>query len=67
MIKIILNGQEKEFHPGTGLEDLLNIYKLNLNTLVVEHNMNVIPREELGKITLEDNDVVELITFVGGG
>lgn len=35
--------------------------------VVVEKNFEIIPRESLDKIMLEDGDSVEILRFVGGG
>jgi thiamine biosynthesis protein ThiS len=33
----------------------------------VERNLEIIPRDRLGAVVLEDGDSVEVLRFVGGG
>lgn len=35
--------------------------------IAVELNKNVVPREEYAKVRLCENDVLEVVSFVGGG
>lgn len=40
---------------------------LTPETLVVEYNREVVPRDRWDAITLKEGDEVELLRFVGGG
>jgi len=35
--------------------------------VAVEHNRRVVPRNQLAAQPLADGDVIEIVTFVGGG
>ncbi|MFC1496534.1 sulfur carrier protein ThiS [Candidatus Margulisiibacteriota bacterium] len=63
-MKIIINGEGKEFEIKD-LEGLLGALKLNLQTILVEHNGVVVPQGN--NINLSDGDRLELVRFIGGG
>ena len=66
-MKVILNGEPKECAEGTTIEKLLDIYKIDKNRAAVELNLQIVPRKELSSHMLKDADMVEVVTFVGGG
>ncbi len=66
-MRITLNGEQKECPEGTTVEKVLELYKIDKNRTAVELNTEVIPKKEHSKRTLKDSDVVEVVTFVGGG
>lgn len=66
-MKIILNGESKECPEGTTIERLLDLYKIDKNRTAVELNLQIVPRKELSARLLKDKDVLEVVTFVGGG
>ena len=66
-MKVILNGEQKECSEGTTLERLLDLYKIDKNRAAVELNLQIVPRKELSNRMLKDADVLEVVTFVGGG
>ncbi|OQZ04495.1 MAG: thiamine biosynthesis protein ThiS [Candidatus Brocadia sp. UTAMX1] len=66
-MRIILNGETKECPEGITIERLLDLYKIDKNRVVVELNLHVIPGKELSTRILRESDVLEAVTFVGGG
>ena len=66
-MKIILNGEQKECPKGTTIEKLLDLYKIDKNRAAVELNLQIVPRKELSARMLNDADILEVVTFVGGG
>jgi len=64
MIKV--NGEEMEFRETTILDFLeKNGYKPD--RVVVEKNLEIIPKSEWGKVLISDGDSVEILMFMGGG
>lgn len=47
--------------------DYLNSNGYNVNRVVVEKNLEVVPRDNMNNVLLEDGDSIEIIQFVGGG
>ncbi len=66
-IMIYLNGQEKSLGSAASLSELLSHFSINPNTVVVEHNEQVISRETFKDVLIEDGDRIEVLHFVGGG
>lgn len=64
MIKV--NGEEMEFRETTILDFLeKNGYKPD--RVVVEKNLEIIPKSEWGKVLISDGNSVEILMFMGGG
>ena len=64
MVKI--NGEAKEI-AGKNLLEYLIENGFNPDHLVVEHNLEIIQKEQFGSVTIQDEDVIEVLRFVGGG
>jgi len=67
IMKIQLNGEKKNISAGTTIRSLLEQVNLNQEHLVVEVNLEIIPKENFSSHILKENDRVELIHFMGGG
>ncbi len=66
-MKIILNGKEEILEGPRNITGLLEQKKINPDTIVVEHNMEIIPKENYSKTVLKENDNIEILKLVGGG
>jgi thiamine biosynthesis protein ThiS len=66
-MRITLNGESRECPEGTTIEKLLDSYRIDKNRTAVELNLQIVPRKELSARVLKDTDVLEVVTFVGGG
>ena len=64
MVKI--NGEEKEI-AGKKLLEYLKEAGFEPERVVVERNLDIIPKDELGNTIIQDEDVIEVLRFVGGG
>lgn len=64
MVKI--NGEEKEI-AGKNLLECLKEAGFEPERVVVERNLDIIPKDELGNTIIQDEDVIEVLRFVGGG
>ena len=67
MINLIVNGKENQLEGPTGLISYLESLNVNMNFIAVAHNGEVVPRGDLGDVTLEDGDRLEIVRAVGGG
>ena len=67
MAKIQLNGKKVVVKSNYSLFDLLKKYKLNNKKVAVEHNGKIIPKANLNKKMLKNNDKIEIVHFIGGG
>jgi len=66
-MKVFVNGDEKEFSPGTSLAELITQLDLPAPRVAVELNRDVVRRSDWGSTMLKDEDRIEIVHFVGGG
>jgi len=66
-MKVFVNGDEKEFSPGTSLAELITQLDLPAPRIAVELNREVVRRSDWGSTMLKDEDRIEIVHFVGGG
>jgi len=66
-LQIKLNKKEKKLPENSSLDDLISLLKLNVQSIVIEVNLNIIKKENWKNFILKDSDSVEIITFMGGG
>ncbi|MBR9987960.1 MAG: sulfur carrier protein ThiS [Desulfosarcina sp.] len=64
---ILLNGQTTPVAAGITIADLIREKDLDPGTVVVEHNLTIVTSADLDQITLQQNDALEILKFVGGG
>ena len=64
---IQINGNAKERYDGKTLEDVLAGEGYEKSRIAMEVNEEIIPKAKYGEVTLKDGDVVEIVSFVGGG
>ncbi|MGX9757081.1 sulfur carrier protein ThiS [Clostridioides difficile] len=62
-----VNGTNIEFKENLTIIDLLNKYNLKSDRVVVEINLEIIEESNYNTYILKDEDVIELISFIGGG
>ena len=67
MIRVRLNGLERELPDGQTLADLLASLDLPPGRVAVEHNGDIVPRTKFPETTLSEGDRLEVVQFVGGG
>ena len=65
MLKV--NGKEIDFKPDTTISDLLEQQGFPVNRVAVERNGEIVPRKMLSLTLVEDHDVLEVVSCVGGG
>ena len=66
-ITIQVNGETKSVERGTDLAGLLASLEIALNGVLVERNREIVGRDVLHSVTLEEGDAVEIIRMVSGG
>lgn len=67
MITIQVNGEKKEIPEGLTLIALLGLLKLPGDRVAVEHNLEIVPRNQWGNTQIRGGDRLEVVHFVGGG
>tara|TARA_B100001564_G_scaffold165271_1_gene138938 strand:- start:79 stop:297 length:219 start_codon:yes stop_codon:yes gene_type:complete len=66
-IKIKLNGKKILIPKNSSLKNLANKFKIPLNKVAIEINMEIIDKRKLNKIIIKSSDKIEIVQFIGGG
>jgi thiamine biosynthesis protein ThiS len=66
-MKLTLNGEEKEVAAETTILDLVQSMGLTPSQVAVERNFDIVPRATYAEVKVQENDKIEVVTFVGGG
>lgn len=62
-----VNGKTIEFGKNKNIISLLEHFNLNEEQVVVEVNFEIIEVEKYKNYILREEDIIEIIRFVGGG
>ena len=66
-IKIKLNGKTVLIPKNSSLKNLANKFKIPLNKVAIDINMEIIDKRKLNKIIIKSSDKIEIVQFIGGG
>lgn len=66
-MNVTVNGEARDVTPGTDLLGLIESLGLKLELTAVQHNDDIVHRDEVAGTSLSEGDRVELIRVVGGG
>jgi len=67
MCSFFLNGQKYITTYQATISDLIDYFGYNHSLLVVEYNQFICSKTEWDKISIKQNDKIEIVTIVGGG
>jgi len=67
MKKFFVNGQEFCSQDKFTILDLLCYFNYNLSLLVLEYNYFICNKQDWHKISVKNQDRIEVVTIVGGG
>ncbi len=66
-MKIIINGEDYITQENISLCNLIEEKNINIATIAIAINEEIIDKKDLGSIILKENDILELLIFAGGG
>ena len=66
-IKIKLNGKTVLIPKNSSLKNLAYKFKIPLNKVAIEINMEIIDKRKLNNIIIKPADKIEIVQFIGGG
>ena len=66
-MKIKINGKDVSVGAHKTLFELVSEKGLHPEKIILEHNLRIVPKEEWNKTALNNDDAVEIVSFVGGG
>jgi thiamine biosynthesis protein ThiS len=66
-LRIQVNGESREVHANSSLQDLIVGLELKAERLAIELNDKVVRRADWEITVLRGDDKIEIVHFVGGG
>ena len=66
-MKITINGRDTTIEGMLSLEEVVFLFLKNYQAVIVELNGEIIPKDKMMDIQVNEGDSIELIQFVGGG
>jgi thiamine biosynthesis protein ThiS len=66
-MQLIVNGESRQVHRASTVEQLLAELELDPRAVVVELNRQIVRRPAIADTSVREGDVVEIVHFVGGG
>jgi thiamine biosynthesis protein ThiS len=66
-IKIKVNGKIHTFIDKLTLYELINHLNIPVKKVAIELNKEIANKKRLRKIKLKNNDIIEIVHFIGGG
>lgn len=66
-MRLTINGETKDNILATSLQELLEELGIISGRVAVEVNTQVIKKTDYDSLRLKDGDIVEIVSFVGGG
>ena len=67
MAKIQLNGKKITIKQKISIFDLLKKHKLDKKKVAIELNGSILSKKSFKKITIKNDDRIEIVHFIGGG
>ncbi len=64
---IFINGDPFNCHSSMSLYDVLTYLNINLDNIVIEHNKDIVNKNQFNCIYFKSDDNIEIISIVGGG
>ena len=66
-IKIRVNGKIRTIIDKSLLYQLINDLKIPIRKVAIELNEEIINKKKIKQIKLKNNDIIEIVHFIGGG
>lgn len=67
VMKIVVNGEEKEFESGITLAQIIEKLGIAEKVMAAAVNMEVVKKDQWKSYRPKEGDKIELLHFVGGG
>ena len=66
-MKVRINGKDIILDRQASIAAVITTRKINPEAVMVEYNGAVLPKENWGRLFLKETDILEIVSFVGGG
>ncbi|MGY8747267.1 MAG: sulfur carrier protein ThiS [Pirellulales bacterium] len=67
MIEVTINGKKQACEEGLTIANLLDSLGMASRAIAVEINQQIQPRDTHCLVEVNDGDILEIVTLVGGG
>jgi len=67
LIKIVLNGRERDVPEGLALDGLLAFLEVKPDRVAIERNRAIVRKPDWSSTYIDPGDQLEIVWFVGGG
>ena len=65
--KIKINGKKCTINHKMTLKEVIVRFKIPLDKVAIELNKEIVNKKKINKIKIKNNDVIEIVHFIGGG
>ena len=66
-LTIFINGEPFNCNSCMSLYDIFIYLSIDINLVIIEYNYSIVQKENFMNLYPKDNDVIEVISIVGGG
>jgi thiamine biosynthesis protein ThiS len=66
-LQLSVNGQTREVADGMTVSLLLEALEVDPRKVAVERNREIVPKSAFERTSLDEDDEIEIVQFVGGG
>ena len=66
-INIKLNGKKTSVDDQVSLSEILKNLDIPINKVAIELNKEIVNKKKLISIKIKNNDIIEIVHFIGGG
>ena len=66
-INIKLNGKKTIVDDQISLNKILKNFNISTNRVAIELNKEIVNKKKLSSIKIRNNDIIEIVNFIGGG
>ena len=66
-MRVSLNGLNKEFTSGINLDKIIEPISHNNSRIIAEVNGRIVKSTDWAQTVIGEGDLIELVSFVGGG
>lgn len=66
-MNITLNGKAYNLTQAVTLRELLDLLEIKQGQVAIERNREIVPRSLHEKTMINENDMIEIVSFIGGG
>ena len=66
-MRITINGRSEKISGVLNLSEIVTKKGFCADNIVIEHNKLIVPRSGWDKVIINENDMIEIVSFVAGG